>query len=229
MEHVLDNPVWHALNSGNRSLAHGSGDIRYFWNDVSPFAGLRDNSVDQLRALHEWVPFEGPLAVASATEVAWPTEWTVNHAVEVWQMVCNRGPSKSSREIDAVPLDESAVPEMLALTELTRPGPFAQNTIRFGHYEGIYDGGRLVAMAGQRMRPTPYVEVSAVCTHPDFLGKGLATQLMLRQVRLIRSTGEIPFLHVKSDNERAIHVYTQLGFHKRRKLVIYFVQKSRSA
>jgi len=225
MHHILDNPAWHALTSGNQLLAHGSGPVRYFWNDVSPFAGLRKNSVAQFRALHEMIPFETPIAIVSATEITWSPQWTDVQSVAVWQMVCTRVPDMPTGQAMVVPLGLPDIPQMLALTRLTKPGPFEQNTLQLGYYEGIYHGDQLIAMAGQRLNPRPYAEISAVCTHPDFLGGGLARLLLWRQTHRIQSMGEIPFLHVKAGNARAIKVYTDLGFEKRKEILIYFARK----
>lgn len=229
MHHILDNPAWHALISGNQLLAYGSGPVRYFWNDVSPFAALRTNSNDEFRALHEMFPFETPIAIVSPTEITWSSQWTDIQSVAVWQMVCKHTPAVPAGQATVVSLGAADIPQMLALTKLTKPGPFEQNTIQFGHYEGVYHGDRLVAMVGQRMNPRPYTEISAVCTHPDFLGRGLARLLTWRQINRIRSVGETPFLHVKADNERAIKVYADLGFEKRKEIFIYFVKKNNTA
>ncbi|WP_436833055.1 GNAT family N-acetyltransferase [Parapedobacter sp. DT-150] len=226
MSHPLDNPAWHALHSGNRSLAHGNGSIAYFWPDVSPFAAMQENTVDNLHVLYESVPFDSRLAVLSPAEIMFPPQWNVVVRMNILQMVCTRPVQLSAISTGAIPLEDAHVPDMLALTKLTKPGPFAQHTIRFGHYEGIYDGGQLAAMAGQRLHPKPYAEISAVCTHPDHTGRGLATQLLMRQVHRIQSAGEIPFLHVKSDNTRAIRIYSELGFEKRATILIYFIKKN---
>jgi predicted GNAT family acetyltransferase len=101
---------------------------------------------------------------------------------------------------------------MLALTQLTNPGPFGAKTIEFGHYHGAFEGDRLVAMAGQRMYAFEYAEISAVCTHPDHTAKGYARKLLLHQINRIKAAFNIPYLHVKYDNERAIKVYKDLGF-----------------
>lgn len=225
MSHILDNPAWHGLNSGNRSLAHGQNSIKYFWQDVSPFVGLEMPSTALFDALYRFIPFDDYHAVISVTEIPIPPQWEVLECVSVWQMVCVKTQPIAAPRIPVKSLRCTDVPEMLALTKLTRPGPFEQNTINFGHYEGIYEQERLVAMAGQRLNPTPYAEISAVCTHPDHLGKGLATQLLLRQINRIQSSGEIPFLHVKAENSRAINVYAKLGFEKRRELLIYILKK----
>ena len=101
---------------------------------------------------------------------------------------------------------------MIELTALTKPGPFGPRTHELGTYVGIRDGGKLVAMAGERLKVPGYTEVSAVCTHPDHLGKGYARVLMKEVMRAIRERGETPFLHVRGDNARAIALYERLGF-----------------
>ena len=104
---------------------------------------------------------------------------------------------------------------MVELATLTKPGPFGTRTHELGCYVGIRDGEKLVAMAGERLKVPGFTEVSAVCTHPDHLGKGYAARLMTEVIRRIRERGERPFLHVRSDNARAIALYERLGFGKR--------------
>jgi predicted GNAT family acetyltransferase len=124
-----------------------------------------------------------------------------------------------------LPLTLAHVPQMLALTKLTNPGPFASQTIQFGHYAGIFDGEKLVAMAGQRLHAYNYAEVSAVCTHPDYLGRGYARQVLQYQIQRIRQANEIPYLHVRDDNYRAIKVYHHLGFKTRTQVYFYVMVK----
>ena len=114
---------------------------------------------------------------------------------------------------------------MLALTKLTNPGPVAERTVDFGHYFGIFDKGKLVAMAGQRMHVYNYAEISAVCTHPDYLGRGYAKQLLQLQIQRTLAAGEVPFLHVRFDNDRAINVYESLGFVTRKTIHFYIIKK----
>lgn len=111
------------------------------------------------------------------------------------------------------------------LAALTKPGPFNTRTIEFGHYHGIFDNGKLVAMTGQRLHIDNYTEVSAVCTHPDHLGKGYAAALIIHQLQLILSQGQKPFLHVRDDNDRAISLYERLGFKVNRSMNFYFMKK----
>ena len=109
---------------------------------------------------------------------------------------------------------------MLALATLTRPGPFKERTHQFGGFIGVKDGGRLIAMAGQRMQPVGFVEVSGVCTHPDHRGRGYAAALMRVVAGRIRGRGDTPFLHAYADNRGAIGLYETLGFRFRRELTM---------
>jgi predicted GNAT family acetyltransferase len=118
----------------------------------------------------------------------------------------------TSKSPKIVELGDNDSPEMVELASLTKPGPFGRRTHELGYYVGIRDNGKLVAMAGERLKVPGYTEVSAVCTHPDHLGKGYAAKLMTEVMRCIRKRGEKPFLHVRSDNARAIAIYERLGF-----------------
>jgi predicted GNAT family acetyltransferase len=112
------------------------------------------------------------------------------------------------------------VPEMMALTKLTNPGPFAARTHELGTFLGVKVDGRLAAMAGERMKPADYTEITAVCVHPDYRGRGYARLLLGAIARQIAARGEIPFLHVFSDNDSAIALYRRQGMEIRRRLCV---------
>lgn len=226
MEHLLDNPVWSALTTGNKHLAEGTGDVRFYPYAVAPFAGLKTNSAENLQVLHNVLPHEDGIAGIVATgEIIMPAPWKVLNCVPLYQMVCEAPVYRQEISATLCNLLSEHVPQMLTLTKLTNPGPFRQRTIEFGHYQGIFDGDRLVAMAGQRMYAPPYAEISAVCTHPGYAGRGYAAQLIQSQMRRINANGEIPFLHVAASNDRAIALYKTLGFTIRKDLLIYIVKK----
>jgi predicted GNAT family acetyltransferase len=121
---------------------------------------------------------------------------------------------------DIVTLGTGDVPAMMELTKLTNPGPFAARTHELGTFLGVKVDGRLVAMAGERMKPADYTEITAVCVHPDYRGRGYAQLLLGAMAREIAARGEIPFLHVFSDNESAIALYRRQGMEIRRRLCV---------
>jgi predicted GNAT family acetyltransferase len=120
---------------------------------------------------------------------------------------------------EAVALGLADVPEMLELTGRTKPGPFVPRTVELGGYLGIRRAGRLVAMAGERMRPPGFAEISAVCTDEAWRGHGYAARLTRAVAAGIAARGETPFLHAAADNDNAIRLYKSLGFVHRRDVV----------
>lgn len=229
MEHLLDNPAWNALNTGNSNLSNGNNLAKYFPPEVSPFSDLAANTPENFQQLYNVTPMEGYFGFITPVKIDFPQPWTMVREMDVLQLVCENPIDRPVNiHLQIALLTRQHVPEMLALTKLTNPGPFAERTIEFGHYEGIFQNNQLVAMAGQRLNPVPYAEVSAVCTHPDHLGKGYAAQLLLRQVHRIKAAGQIPFLHVLAENTRAIKLYESLGFVVRKQVSIYIIGKSES-
>ena len=226
MQHVLDNPAWNALISGNKNLALGTNPAKYFDKEVSPFAGLENNTADNLELLHTLIPHNGPVLIVTTTETYIPAVWKQLHCVKGYQMVFEGNPVSYTPRYTLKSLTKAHVEQMLALTKLTNPGPFAAKTIEFGHYKGIFEGELLVAMAGHRLHPFEYMEISAVCTHPDHLGKGYARELLNYQINTIKASNNIPFLHVRNDNERAIKVYESLGFKTRSEVYFYVLLKN---
>jgi predicted GNAT family acetyltransferase len=113
---------------------------------------------------------------------------------------------------DIMKLTDEDAPEMLELATLTEPGPFLSRTHTMGTFLGIRIGGRLAAMAGERMRFPGYTEVSGVCTHPEFRGRGLARRLSAAVAASIEARGDQPFLHAWKTNHSAISLYEALGF-----------------
>lgn len=227
MEHVLNNPAWYALQSGNNNLARGNQFCQYFDADVSPFVGLKEADDQHLLELYHLLPSQSIKLLALPKHISICKPWTLLNGMDGYQMVYRgSGPLALMPDSSGIlPLNQHYVPQMLALTKLTNPGPFGSKTIEFGHYTGIFEGEQLVAMAGQRLYATPYAEISAVCTHPDYLGKGYAKQLLCYQVNRILAAANIPYLHVRHDNERAIKVYESLGFEKRMPIYFHVLKK----
>jgi predicted GNAT family acetyltransferase len=214
-ETMLDNAIWHALASLHRPLRRGTGLAACYQAEVSRFAGL-ERPTDQAFADLATLTAPGEhVALFTADPPEVPAAWHVVRARPIEQMVCRRLQGDAPR-ID-LPLTAADVPDMLALAEATRPGPFAAGTIRMGRYLGVRsaEDGRLAAMAGERLRLTGYTEISAVCTDPAFRGRGLARRLVAALSAQLLAEGSTPFLHVKTENG-AKALYESLGFRTRR-------------
>ena len=226
----LDNPVWHALATRHRRVAEGNERARRYDPDVSVFGAIEeldDESWMQLAA----VAGDGVVLVR-ADGAQPPDGWTTPFALPGQQMVLPHEPAP----LDPAPLERAGehralgtgdVPAMLELVEITKPGPFRPRTIELGAFTGVFDGDRLLAMAGQRISLPGYVEISAVCTHPDAQRRGLAAALTTLVARQIIAGGDTPILHVANNNERARRVYEALGFETRRELMFSLVTPPR--
>jgi ribosomal protein S18 acetylase RimI-like enzyme len=215
--HVLDNPGWHALIGAHASLAERIGSAARYEPDVAAFCAMADDATPVAwNDLRELVG-AGGMAVLARNDLDVPDGWSVEFTIPCRQMVLPDGASDDGGNTrdPLLVLDADDVPDMLAIVERTRPGPFARRTIELGSYLGVRDRGALVAMAGERMHPPGYTEISAVCTDADQRGRGLASQLIRALVRSIRNRGETPFLHLTTENETAHRLYDALGFETR--------------
>ena len=217
MSHILDNPALASLTGPHAHFAERRGRVLRYPVDVSPWLALPDEPDAQdwadLAAL--WGPgAEVPLP-GFRGEV--PAGWEITLQIDGVQLV-DDGLS-AAPDPEAVRLGPADVPEMLDLVARTRPGPFEARTIELGTYLGIRRDGALIAMAGERLHPPGWTEISAVCTDPAFRGAGLATRLILAVAHGIRERGETPFLHTGAGNTTAIRLYESLGFRLRRTTV----------
>lgn len=209
MTDVLDNAVWHAASGPQAHLARSIGRAARFDPAVSVFAAVAAHDEDAWADLASLTGAKP--AILLAREVIPAGAWTIAMRIPCLQMVAT-GATPAEPDPAAVRLDAQDVPEMLALVELTRPGPFESRTIEMGAYYGLRDEGRLIAISGERMHCPGYTEVSAVCTAPDRRGEGLGRRLVATTIAGIRARGEEAFLHVASDNTSAIALYESMGF-----------------
>lgn len=217
--HPLDNVIWHALTTRQAQFAEGSANARRFIREVSPLSGFAEPSAEHYAALAELVGDGATTAVFLDQPFTQQQGWEFVVGAPLVQMVCDKPvPFAASNGHAILELGSSESPEMLELTALTKPGPFGTRTHELGAYLGIRDGGRLAAMAGERLKVSGFTEISAVCTHPEHTGKSYARLLMSKIMDRIRARGETPFLHVRQDNTRAIAVYESLGFQTRKLL-----------
>jgi predicted GNAT family acetyltransferase len=214
--HPLDNVIWQALTTRQTHFAEGSGGARRFTPEVSPLSAFVEASENGYVALGDLVRTGGTVGIFLDEPYQTRPGWEYVAGAPLLQMVYENGRQLEASANEFRTLDDSDSPEMLALTALTKPGPFGKRTRQLGTYLGIFQNGKLAAMAGERLKVPGHTEISAVCTHPNHLGRGYAGALMGELIRRIRGRGETPFLHVRADNARAIGLYGKLGFGERK-------------
>jgi predicted GNAT family acetyltransferase len=219
----LDHPIWSALSTGQQALAEGSGRALRFPPAIAPFADMIDMSAESFAALGALMSGSEIAVLFTPEAVTAPPEFKVLLAETGEQMIGTPAESVIPG-VEAVALGVADVPAMLELTELTRPGPFSVRTHELGGFLGVRIDGQLVAMAGERMKPANYTEITAVCVHPDHRGRGYAQMLLGAVARQIAARGEIPFLHVLTNNS-AIALYRRQGMDIRCRFHVTVLQK----
>jgi len=225
MTHPLDRPIWSALTTRQSALAEGGGLARRYAREIGPFADMEDMSPESFAALGALMSDTEIAVLFTPDAVAVPAEFKIVLADTGEQMIGT--PRESSLPgVEIVTLGAADVPEMIALVELTKPGPFGSRTHELGTFLGIRVDGQLVAMTGERMKPGNYTEMTAVCVHPSHRGKGYAQALLGAVARGIVARGEIPFLHVFTNNESAIALYRRQGMEIRRRLHVTVLKRA---
>lgn len=222
-DEVLDNPVLSSLMGPHAGLAVAAGKARVYAPEIAVFVGLpRDPSPQDWADLASLLG-PGNVGVQTGSDLWAPPDWAVEMALPGVQMVATEALVAQPYD-QAVPLGEDDVAEMLELVARTQPGPFQKRTRLMGSYLGVRVDGRLVAMAGERLHPPGWVEVSAVCTDPDFRGRGYATGLVSAVVHGVRQRGEQAMLHAAGTNTTAIRLYEAMGFAVRKETTFMAVR-----
>jgi predicted GNAT family acetyltransferase len=223
--HPLDRPIWNTLATRHEGLAEGDDRARRFRPSVNLFAAARDDGADAQAALAALLPPDGQLGLVEAERPQPLAGTRVTFEATLYQMLLE-GPLASAdaahADLDWADLSDADAPAMLELATLTRPGPFFTETHRLGRFIGIKRGGKLVAMAGERMKLPGFAEVSAVCTHPDWRGHGFGIGLMRIAIERMLADGDAVFLHAYPDNP-AVPLYEALGFKVRREMYFTIV------
>jgi ribosomal protein S18 acetylase RimI-like enzyme len=215
--HPLDNPVWSSLLGAHERFAQRRGHAACFDPDVTVFAALSDEAAvvgpaawDDLAALAA----PGELLVVVDAPIDPPAGWEIEHRLAGVQLTGED--LKVEDDPEAIELGPADVPEMTDLVARTKPGPWRPRTIEMGRYIGVRVDGELVAMAGERLRPDGWIEVSAVCTDERFRGQGLASRLTRAVGAGIVAAGRLPVIHASASNVNAIRLYESMGFVFRR-------------
>jgi predicted GNAT family acetyltransferase len=224
MAHPLDQPIWSALTTRQQTLAEGGAVARRFPLTIAPFADMVDMSPQSFAALGALMSASEIAVLFTSDAVSAPDQFKTRLA-ETGEQMTGTPAESPLRGAEIVTLGAADVPEMIALVELTKPGPFSTRAHELGTFLGIRIDGKLVAMTGERMKPGNYTEMTAVCVHPSHRGHGYAQALLGAVARGIVARGEIPFLHVFTSNESAIALYRKQGMEIRRRLHVTVLQK----
>lgn len=225
MTHLLDRPVWNSLRTAHAELAQGTPLARRYPPSIVPFAAHADNSEESLAALESLLTGDQSMALVEAEPVTVPPGMEVVLEGTLVQMIADRSFERIT-DPRIQPLTEADAEEMLALANLTKPGPFTLGAQKLGTFWGVKIDGRLVVMAGQRMRVPGFAELSGLCTHPDFQGRGLGTLLFRFVAGEIAAREETPFLHAFQSNTSAISLYKTLGFKLRAEMNLCVVKRA---
>ena len=220
--HPLDRPIWTSLATRQQPLAFGDDRARRLDPAYGVFAAAADRSEAARGALAELVRAHGDAVLVEAAEPDVPAGLEVISRAVLWQMAAD-DLKIAAPDFAWIDLTEDDAPQMRALAELTRPGPFTTRTHELGDFVGVKQDGALIAMAGERMKPSGFTEVSGVCVHPDHRGRGYAAGLMSLVGERIVARGETPFLHVYDHNTPAIAIYERLGYRLRREMTMLVV------
>jgi ribosomal protein S18 acetylase RimI-like enzyme len=220
----LDNPIWSSLTSVFARFAEGSGKARRFPPNITSLAAVEEETKEAFADLANTLPAGDRCGLFLNHKHEVPEKFELFFANGLLQMECKNllvGPSMKFLE-----LKESDVPEMIQLVKMTEPGPFGARTIEMENYIGMRnDKGELIAMTGQRCQSDSFIEISAVCVHPDYRGKGLAKALVYEVCQRILAVKKTPCLHVLPTNESAIKSYRSLGFEVRRSFHLLSIKR----
>lgn len=221
----LDNPFWSSLATRHRAIARQAGDVARYPAEYAPFLGIAHAGVDVRESIEALVaPGESVYLLGVAPHLV-PDGWRLEAFADLAQMACPE-PLAVIDGPEPVALDARHRDDVLALTALVYPHYFRARTMELGRYLGIYVDGRLAAMAGERLGTDAHTELSAICTHPDFTGRGFARRLTALLANDTLAQGRLPFLHVSYANSRARSLYEALGFRLRRNIGFWALQRA---
>jgi GNAT superfamily N-acetyltransferase len=211
MNQILDNIVWHTLLGPHARYTIGTDEARRYERGFPPFVGFSDIDNPNFRALAPYVE-SGEHLYCDGWAGDAPVGWRIEAESTLCKMIWSAATPVADTTREAIQLGPQHASAALELTTLVPPGPFGSRTLELGDYFGVFEGTRLVAMAGGRLCAGKFREISGVCTHPDFQGRGLAKTLVLKLIRRQLQRNEIPFLRVMQENTRVHSFYQRMGF-----------------
>lgn len=220
----LDNPFWSSLRSRHRAIARVDGDVARYPADFAPFLGVADASINAVAGLQKLVEPGESVFMLGIVPARIPGGWRLHGFPALAQMQCDT-PLAVPAGPDAIELTAAHREDVLALTALVYPHYFRKRTMALGRYRGIYLDGRLAAIAGERLGTNETQEISAICTHPDFVGRGLARRLLALSTNAALASGRLAFLHVSHANPRALQLYARAGYRLRRDIGFWELQR----
>lgn len=219
---LLDNIFWHTMRGAHARYSLGGSVARRYGPGFSPIVAFAEPQRPDFAALAPHCA-AGEHFYCDGWSGAAEAEWQIDSEATMLKMVWDHTSPSDDAAPDAVPLDPSHAAQALKLAKLTRPGPFGPRTIELGDYFGVFENNRLIAMAGERTQAGRMREISGVCTHPDFQGRGIARRLVLKLIHRELLRGETPFLHVMGNNKHACKLYERMGFRTYRESVVRVV------
>lgn len=220
----IDNPIWSSLLGKHRAFVQGRNDVVRYPAQIASFVGVAHADVDAGGVLMELIASgESVYLLGIAPRV--PASLRLQAFRPLAQMICT-APMVVEAGPEIVAMTDAHRADVLALTALVYPHYFREHTMMLGRYYGIYVDGRLAAMVGERLATESFQEVSAICTHPDFNGRGYARRLTAMLTNDILASGRTPFLHVSHENLRAKAMYERIGYRIRRDLPFWSLQRA---
>lgn len=220
----LDNPIWTSLCARHAAIAIGSDSVRRYPCDYGPFLGVARDGVEADRELAQLVPPDESVNLIGPAPRVGPA-WRLTLAERLPQLVC----TAPARPVDG-PAITSLGPrrygDALALTQRVYPHYFRRRTPALGRYFGIYSHGQLAAMIGERFGDDGHIELSGICTHPDFTHRGYARRLIAFLTNDVLAGGHTPFLHVSRGNPHALALYEALGYRIRAELPFWTLRRT---
>ena len=225
-ETLLNNPVWHSLGGAHAQLGRSNALARRYRQEVTPIGAVAEPTDAAYAALAQLTELGDVLYLGTSENPPLPACWVLEVEKPMLQMHLTK-PAQTPAPVEFRELGPADSARMVALAELTHPGPFGPEAWRMGRYIGVFEQDKLVAMAGQRFTLPGLREISAVCTHPDWQGRGLARALMNHLAAQIQRDQNMPFLHVVEENQRASGLYERMGFVTARRLWVRVIRRVR--